>query len=134
MRPLNTPGTFLPAWFSVSGRLALFLMPTLLFWSIVAALLVHALPSSFDNSLRSVVIAAVVGTLLMISTWTEIPVALQLIQAGLTGPAATLLVTLPPVSLPCLMLLGGAIGRFRVVALLGLIVIAAGVLAGIAFL
>lgn len=134
MRPLNTPGTFLLVWFYASGRIALFLVPTLLFWSIVTALLVQVLPSSFGNNLPTVVLAAVAGTLLMISTWTEIPVALQLIQAGLTGPAATLLVVLPPVSLPCLMLLGGAIGRFRVVALLGLIVVVAGIVAGAAFL
>jgi len=134
MRPLNTPGAFLPTWFYISGRIALLLVPTLLFWSIVAAVIVHLLPSTFGNNLLSLVIAAVAGTLLMISTWTEIPVALQMIQAGLTGPAATLLVVLPPVSLPCLLLLGGSIGRFRVVALLGLIVAVAGIVAGVVFL
>ena len=133
-RRLDTPGAFLPTWFSVSGRIALLLIPTLLVWSVVAAAIVQVLPSAFGNNLPSVVIAAVAGTLLMISTWTEIPVALQMIQAGFSGPAATLLVVLPPVSLPCLLLLAGSMGRFRVVALLGLAVVVAGIAVGVIFL
>jgi hypothetical protein len=133
-RPMDTPANFLPTWFYISGRIAMLLVPTLLFWGIVAASIVQVLPSAFGNNLPSLVIAAVAGTLLMISTWTEIPVALQMIQAGFSGPAATLLVVLPPVSLPCLLLLGGSIGRFRMVALLGLAVVVAGIVAGVTFL
>ena len=70
----------------------------------------------------------------MISSWTEIPVALQMIQAGFYGPAATLLVVLPPVSLPCLLILGGCIVRSRVAALLGLVIVVAGIIAGLMFL
>jgi uncharacterized membrane protein YraQ (UPF0718 family) len=133
-RPLDKPGQFLPAWLAVSGRIALLLVTTLLLWSIVTAAVVQILPSTFGNNLASVVISAVFGTLLMISTWTEIPVALQMIQAGFAGPASTLLVTLPPVSLPCLLILGGAWGRFRVVAVLGFVVVLIGIGAGIFFL
>ncbi len=97
-QPLDTPGAFLRAWLSVSGRIAALLIPTLLAWSVVTAAIIQVLPSAFGNNLLGVVLAAVTGTLLMISTWTEIPVALQMIQAGYTGPAATLLVVLPPVS------------------------------------
>ena len=121
-------------WFYISGRIALLLVPTLLVLSLVTAAIVQVLPSAFGNNLPSVVIAALAGTLLMISTWTEIPVAQQMIQAGLSGPAATLLVVLPPVSLPCLLLLAGSIGRFRVVALLGLAVMVAGITTGVVFL
>jgi uncharacterized membrane protein YraQ (UPF0718 family) len=70
----------------------------------------------------------------MVSTWSEIPMALQLIQSGVTGPAAALLVVLPPVSLPCLMLLGGALRRFRIVVLLSAGVIAVGIVTGMMFL
>ena len=70
----------------------------------------------------------------MISTWTEIPIALQMLQAGLTGPAAAALVVLPAVSLPCLMLLAGALGRLRVTVLLGAAVMLAGLVAGVLFL
>lgn len=133
-RHLDTPATFLPTWLYVSGRIALILVPMLLLWSVVTAAIFQVLPSAFGNNLPSVVIAAVAGTLLMSSTWTEIPVALQMIQAGFYGPAATLLVVLPPVSLPCLLILGGCIARFRVVALLGLVIMVAGIIAGLMFL
>ncbi|MBI4641159.1 MAG: permease [Candidatus Tectomicrobia bacterium] len=133
-RPLDRPGAFLPTWFYISGRIALLLVPTLLIWTIVAAAIVQTLPAAFGNNLPSVVIAAVVGTLMMISTWSEIPMAQQMIQAGLSGPAATLLVVLPPVSLPCMLLLAGSIGRFRVVALLGLAVAVVGIATGVIFL
>jgi uncharacterized membrane protein YraQ (UPF0718 family) len=92
------------------------------------------LPASVGNNFTSVVLAAITGTLLMISTWTEIPVALQLIQSGWTGPAATLLVVLPPLSLPCVMLLGGSLGRFGSVVILTVAVMISGILAGIIFL
>lgn len=133
-RSLDTPGAFLSAWFSVSGRIAALLVPTQLVWSVMTAAIVQVLPSAFGNNLPSVVLAAVAGTLLMVSTWTEIPVALQMIQAGYSGPAATLLLVLPPVSLPCLMLLGGSFGRFRAVALLGLAVVVVGIVVGVIFL
>ena len=133
-RRLDTPATFLPTWLYVSGRIALILVPILLLWSVVTAAVVQVLPAAFGNNLPSVVIAAVAGTLLMIPTWTEIPVALQMIQAGFYGPAATLMVVLPPVSLPCLLILGGCIARFRVAALLGLVIVVAGIIAGLMFL
>lgn len=131
---LDTPASFLPTWFYLSGRIALFLVPILFLWSIVTAAIVQVLPSAFGNNLPSVIITAVAGTLLMISTGTEIPMALQMIQAGYYGPAATLLVVLPPVSLPALLILSGCIGRFRVAALLGLAIIATGIIAGTMFL
>jgi uncharacterized membrane protein YraQ (UPF0718 family) len=60
--------------------------------------------------------------------------ALQLIQSGNYGPAAALLVVLPAISLPCMILLGDALHRFRVVALLSAGVILVGILAGAMFL
>jgi uncharacterized membrane protein YraQ (UPF0718 family) len=133
-RRMDMPAALVSAWLYASARLALVLVPTLFIWSIITAAIVQILPSAFGNNLPSVVLAAITGTLLMISTWTEIPVALQLVQSGFTGPAATLLVVLPPVSLPCLMLLGGSLGRFRVVVLLGLAVMVVGIVTGVIFL
>ena len=102
--------------------------------SVVAAALFQILPPAFGNNLPSVVLAAIGGTLFMISTWSEIPMALQFIQAGFSGPAAALLVVLPAISLPCMMLLGGALQRFRVVALLSAGVMIVGIAAGALFL
>jgi uncharacterized membrane protein YraQ (UPF0718 family) len=131
---LETVSAIAAAWCRASLSLAVILVPTLLVWSAITSVIVQLLPTAFGNNFTSVVLAAITGTLLMISTWTEIPVALQLIESGLTGPAATLLVVLPAVSLPCVMLLGGALGRFRSVVVLACAVMAAGIIAGIIFL
>ena len=131
---LATPSRLIGAWLHASGRIALVLVPTLWIWSVIASAIFQALPPAFGNNLPSVVIAAVVGTFFMISTWSEIPMALQLIQSGFAGPAAALLVVLPAISLPCMMLLGGALQRFRVVVLLSFGVMVVGIAAGALFL
>lgn len=133
-RNTDTPAALVSTWLYASARLALVLVPTLFLWSIVTGAIVQVLSSTLGNNLPSVAVMAITGTLMMISTWTEIPVALQLIQAGFVGPAATALVVLPPVSLPCLMLLSGSLGKFRVTILLGLAVVIAGIVAGVIFL
>ena len=133
-RRLETPSQLVGAWLRASGRIGLALVPTLWAWSVVASAIFHALPSAFGNNLTSVVLSAVVGTFFMISTWSEIPMALQLIQSGFSGPAAALLVVLPAISLPCMMLLAGALQRFRLVALLSVGVMIAGIAAGALFL
>ena len=133
-RPVDTPSQLIAAWLYASARIALVLVPTLWIWSVVASALFHAVPAVFANNLTGVAIAAIGGTLFMISTWSEIPMALQLIHAGSTGPAAALLVVLPAISLPCMMLLGGALQRFRLVAWLSAAVMAAGMAAGVIFL
>jgi uncharacterized membrane protein YraQ (UPF0718 family) len=133
-REVETPSQVIAAWFYASARIALVLVPTLWIWSVVAAALFRAVPSVFANTLNGVAIAAIGGTLFMISTWSEIPMALQLIHAGSTGPAAALLVVLPAISLPCMMLLGGALQRFRMVAWLSGAVMLVGVVAGVMFL
>jgi uncharacterized protein len=132
-RGVETPAQLIGAWLHASGRIAL-VLPTLWVWSVIASAIFRALPSAFGNNLTSVVLSAVVGTFFMISTWSEIPMALQLIQSGFTGPAAALLVVLPAISLPCMMLLGGSLQRFRVVALLSIGVMIVGIAAGALFL
>jgi uncharacterized membrane protein YraQ (UPF0718 family) len=58
-----------------------------------------------------VVLAAVVGTLLVIPTAGEIPILQGLALAGLsTGALGALLVTLPAVSLPGIAMVGKALG------------------------
>lgn len=133
-RAVETPSQLLGSWLYASGRIALVLVPTLWVWSVIASALFQALPSAFGNNLPSVVLSAIGGTFFMISTWSEIPMALQLIQAGFSGPAAALLVVLPAISLPCMMLLGGSLQRFRMVALLSVAVMIVGIVAGAIFL
>jgi uncharacterized membrane protein YraQ (UPF0718 family) len=133
-RRVDTPSELIGAWLYASGRIALVLVPTLWAWSVIASALFRAVPGVFANNVNGVAIAAIAGTLFMISTWSEIPMALQLIQAGATGPAAALLVVLPAISLPCMMLLGGALQRFRLVAMLSAAVMVVGIAAGVMFL
>lgn len=133
-RAVNSPATFIASWFSVTGRIALIVIPMLMVWSVVTAAIVQLLPDTFGNNFTSVLIAAVSGTLLINSTWSEIPIALQLINAGYTGPAATLLIVLPPVSLPCLLLLSGGLGHARIAVVLGAIIMLSGLLVGAAYI
>jgi uncharacterized membrane protein YraQ (UPF0718 family) len=130
----KTPSQLFARWLYASARIALVLAPTIWVWSVIASALFRAFPPAFGNNLPSVVLAAVGGAFFMISTWSEIPLALQLIQSGFNGPAATLLVVLPAISLPCVMLLGGSLRRFRLVGLLSVAVILAGIAAGAIFL
>lgn len=131
---VKTPSQLFSTWLTVSGRLSIVLVPTLWVWSVIASALFQALPSAFGNNLPSVVLAAFGGTFFMISTWSEIPMALELIKAGYDGPAAALLVVLPAISLPCMMLLAGTLGRIRMVALLSAAVMMVGIVAGAMFL
>lgn len=133
-RRMDTPTSFLATWLALSGRIALLLVPSLVLLSMATAAIVQVLPDAYGNNWQSVVLTAIAGMLMMVSTWTEIPVSQQLIQSGFNGPAAVLLVVLPPVSLPSLLLLGSALERFRAVAVLGAAVVVVGVVVGLAFL
>ncbi len=85
---------------------------------------------SVDNSLLWIVGLAVAGTLFVIPTAGEVPIVQAMLSLGMAGgPAAALLVTLPPISLPSLAMVAKA---FRPVELAALIagVIGLGVLAG----
>jgi uncharacterized membrane protein YraQ (UPF0718 family) len=131
---IDRPSQLIGGWLRASGRIALVLVPTLWLWSVVAALLFQLMPPAFGNNAASVIVSAVAGTFFMISTWSEIPMALALIRSGFDGPAAALLVVLPAISLPCMILLGGALQRFRLVAALSIAVMLVGIGAGILFL
>lgn len=77
-----------------------------------------------------VVLAAVVGTLLVIPTAGEIPILQGLALAGLAaGPIGALLLTLPAVSLPGIAMVGRAFG-WRVTAATTAVVMVGGVVAG----
>ena len=101
--------------------------------SILAVYIVQLMPQT-SNSLIGVLTTALFGTLLMVPTWTEIPLAAGLVNNGLTGIAAAALITLPAVSIPCLSVLAGALNNIKVTLILGLSVLVAGVIAGIIFL
>lgn len=129
-----TPTALVRRWLSTTAWLAAWFVPVMLLVGVVAAAVFEWMPDICMNNVWSVIIAAIAGTLMMISTWSEIPIAAQLIQAGCYGPAATLLVVLPPVSLPCLAILANCTGQVRLSLLLALAVMLVGVCVGLVYL
>ena len=129
-----TPAGVIRGWVSSTWRMAKVVVPTLAVGGVVAGIIVTFVPGVLRNDVVGVLLAAGLGTILMISTWTEIPVGAILAAQGLTGPAAALLITLPAISLPCLIIFGGALGSGRVSLLVGLTTFVFGVIAGVLFM
>ncbi|MDP2718786.1 MAG: permease [Dehalococcoidia bacterium] len=132
-KPVETPVSLISNWLRTTWRLTVVVVPVLLAGSVLAMYIVRVMPSSNDN-LASVAVTAFFSTLLMVPTWTEIPLAAGFINNGLTGTAATVLIALPAVSLPCLVIIAGAVRSWRTAALLGILVVATAIAAGILFL
>lgn len=129
----STPTALISNWLGMTWRLARVMVPVLLVGSIIAVYTVQLMPEA-SNGLAGVLTTAFFGTLLMVPTWTEIPLAAGLANNGLTGIAAAALITLPAVSIPCLSVLAGAMNNVRVAIILALFVWVAGVVAGLIFL
>lgn len=78
----------------------------------------------------AILLAAVVGTLLVIPTGGEIPIVLALLAAGVgAGVTGALLVALPALSVPSMVMVGKSMG-WRTTAAMGAAVAVAAVLAG----
>lgn len=130
---VDSPALLISNWLGTAWRLAKVVTPLLIIFSVLAVYILQVMPDS-GNNIIGVAVTAIFATLLMVPTWTEIPLALGLINDGLNGIAATVLITLPAVSLPSLLIITGAVGNPKVALALGLSVVIAGVLAGIIFL
>jgi hypothetical protein len=91
-------------------------------------------PTGLGNSISSVLVTSLIGSLVMVSTWSEIPLASQMIHQGMTGPAAAALVALPAVNLGSLLIIGKVSRNWKMVVGLGLGVMAISVFIGIGFL
>ncbi len=124
-------------WLKALGGMALRLLPEylvlVLLLGAARAWLFPAADVGVDNSLLWIVGLAVAGTLFVIPTAGEVPIVQAMLSLGMAaGPAAALLMTLPPISLPSLAMVARS---FRLVdlALLFVGVVAIGVLgAGLA--
>ena len=92
----------------------------------------EAIAKSLGNDALSVLLAAVVGTILMTPTFTEVLWVGEFMRQGMgTAPAVALLITLPAVSFPSLFALGRVIRSYRVAAGLGIFICGLGVIGGI---
>ncbi len=130
---VDTPAALISNWLGMAWRLARVVIPLFIIFSVLAVYIVQAMPDSVNN-IFGVVVTAIFATLLMVPTWTEIPLAVGLINNGQQAIAAVVLITLPAVSIPCLFIIAGAVRSLKVVLVLGLSVFMAGILAGIIFL
>lgn len=113
------------------ARLALVLVPEYLVIVFVVGAFrgwLFPLGAATASGLLFVVVAAVLGTLVIIPTAGEIPILQGLALAGVAaGPLGALLITLPVVSLPGMVMVGRALG-WRATAATGGLAVAGGLL------
>jgi uncharacterized membrane protein YraQ (UPF0718 family) len=123
------------AWLRSFGRLALWLTPEYL---VMVALLGAARAFLFPAGLHlsagvwTLVGVAVAGTLFVIPTAGEVPIVQAMLAAGAgAAPAGVLLLTLAPLSLPSLLMVGRVLPA-RVLAAAAVLTMIGGVAAGVA--
>lgn len=134
-RAIDTPAALIGAWLRTAWAIGRVAVPTLFVAAALVGWLAPILLSlGGGNDFATVFAATAIGTLFMIPTWSEIAVTLPLIERGLTGPAAALLLTLPATSLPSLAIFGAALPSWRIPALMAAVVFLTGIIAGALFL
>jgi uncharacterized membrane protein YraQ (UPF0718 family) len=125
-------------WFEASVGFARQIMPLLLAGVLAAGLLLGRpgheglVPSEWiaglvgGNSLGANLFAAVSGAFMYFATLTEVPILEGLLGAGMgRGPALTLLLAGPAVSLPSILVLRGIMGWRRTAVFLALVIVLA---------
>jgi len=123
-------------WFTASWGFAKQIMPLLLAGVLVAGLLLGRpgheglIPSGWiatavgGNSLWANLFAAVSGAFMYFATLTEVPILDGLLGAGMgQGPALTLLLAGPAVSLPSILVLRSVMGAKRTTVFIALVVV-----------
>jgi uncharacterized membrane protein YraQ (UPF0718 family) len=131
----DAPGSAFSRWLKILGRMTLRLVPeyivlVLLLGAARAWLFPHIGPD-VDNSLLWIVAFAVAGMLFVIPTAGEVPIIQAMLSLGMAaGPAGALLMTLPPISVPSLAMLGKSFPR-RVLAFVSVSVVGFGIVAGL---
>lgn len=128
-------GNVFTRWMKALGRLIIDTIPAyLIFVALLGAFRAWLFPvigSGLSDGLLAIIVLAVTGTLFVIPTAAEIPIVQSLMTLGLgVGPAATLLITLPAVSLPSLLIIKQAFSA-KVLAFVAVSVAVVGVAAGI---
>ncbi len=131
----NTPATgIFMRWFGILWRMAVRLIPeyiilVLLLGAARAWLFPHAGPE-ISNTLGWIIALAIAGTLFVIPTAGEVPIVQAMLSLGVgAGPAAALLMTLPPISVPSLAIISRSF-RPQVLLLVTLSVVAIGTAGG----
>jgi len=119
-------------WMKETGKLAWKIFPILLAGVFLAGIIKYFLPQSVvetwvgGNSIRSNFLASIFGALMYFSTLTEVPIIKALMDLGMgKGPALTLLLAGPSLSLPSMIVLGRILGVKKTLTYIALVVIMA---------
>ncbi len=121
-------------WGQILARMTLRLLPeyivlVLLLGAARAWLFPHIGPD-IGNNLLWIAALAVAGALFVIPTAGEVPIIQAMLSLGMAaGPAGALLMTLPPISLPSLAMLGKSFSP-KELAIVGIAVVAFGIAGG----
>ena len=135
--PASSVPEMLWSWLRHTGQLARTVLPVLLAGFLLIGLVRTLLPVEtwaprLGNGVVPTVLAALVGTVLMIPTFTEVIWVSEFTRHGMgVGPAVALLITLPSVSLPSLWALGRSLKSYRAAVCLGMLVLALGIAGGL---
>lgn len=131
--PSDIPG-ILRRWWGIFVRLSVRLIPEyivlLLVLGAARAWLFPEIGPQIGNEFYWIVLFAFVGMLFVIPTAGEIPIVQAMLALGMgAGPAAALLMTLPPVSVPSLAMVASSF-RWQTLALVSAGVVGFGIFAG----
>ncbi len=122
----------LKVWLKETGKLAWQIFPILLAGVFITGIIKYFLPQSVvetwvgGNSIRSNFVASIFGALMYFSTLTEVPIIKALMELGMgKGPALTLLLAGPSLSLPNMIVIGRIMGIKKTLTYTTLVVIMA---------
>lgn len=131
--------TELKDWMKETGKLAWQIFPILLAGVFIAGVIKYFLPQNVvetwvgGNSIRSNFLASIFGALMYFSTLTEVPIIKALMELGMgKGPALTLLLAGPSLSLPNMIVIGKVMGAKKTLAYV-VLVVAMATFTGMAF-
>jgi uncharacterized membrane protein YraQ (UPF0718 family) len=135
MQEPTSVGNAFGRWIVLLGQMAIRIVPEYVVLVLVlgatrAWLFPHVGPG-VDNTIGWILAFALAGTLFVIPTAGEVPIVQVMLSFGVAaGPAAALLMTLAPISVPSLAMTGRVLGRRAVVTIV-LMVVAVGVIGGL---
>jgi len=121
-------------WMKILGQMTIRLIPEyiilVLLLGAARALLFPHIGPEIGNQLSWIILFALAGTLFVIPTAGEVPIIQAMLALGIgVGPAAALLMTLPPISLPSMAMLIRSFNP-RLLVILTAAVVGFGILAG----
>ncbi len=131
----GTKGSWLSRWLKALWQLILDTIPAyLVAVFVLGAVRIWLFPTAgieWGNSILLIIGLSLAGTLFVVPTAAEIPIVQTLLLAGMSvGPAATLLITLPAISLPSLLIVKNVFPK-KVLFFTYFAVVITGIVAGV---